>query len=588
MEREEAIKELREGTREEGRTVHERYHIVEATRLLMVKLAETLEDASEEVLNGFVEDERVKELDRTANLLIDRGIKLIEDSEYTDGKIKIAGYVKEAYQVLARRDFEKFLIAIEWNYPLEMKFYEIRKNVLKEWAEYLQSLEYGILKILSISAPPRTGKTTIGERFFLWCMLRHPGRSCFFVSHTASMAIKVYNDTINLITDPKAEIQRIFPNGVIVEKNAEQLFIQLKTNMGTGYHTAYFRGIDGNMAGVLEASWLLYCDDLIKNIEEAMNPDRLETARTKYGTDIVQRKSNKGVRELHIATRWSTGDVISELERNHEGDEKCKFLKMPALDENGKSNFMYYGDFALDEEYFNERRNSPMMDEVSFECIYQQNPIEREGLWLNEKSLNYFDGTLPDIECDLVCSGCDVAWGGGDYLSMPIAKVYGTSVYITDVVYNNGTKEVTRPLVIGGIRNNQIEKILFEANNGGDEYCDKVKEELLKEKYKLDIRSQKAPANKSKTARIMSVSDEVKGVSPEYQVYFLDSEARRGKPMYVKFMKDLFKYNTASKYIGRQKDDCADSLAILISQVLEARTVQAKAVSNFSRKDIGM
>lgn len=942
MEREEAIKELREGTKEEGRTVHERYHIVEATRLLMVKLAETLEDASEEVLNGFVEDERVRELDRTANLLIDRGIKLIEDSEYTDGKIKIAGYVKEAYQVLARRDFEKFLIAIEWNYPLEMKFYEIRKNVLKEWAEYLQSLEYGILKILSISAPPRTGKalsmdskvltpngwklmkdihegdyvisadgkkarvlgvfpqgkkdmyrvtfddrtsvkcsgdhlwevktrddrrsggsrvvttesmlhnvmvergkrknytidyvepvefenkldesdlkpyllgtllgdgglssggikftsadkeilervekelpssdilkhiakydyriikkedirdkygypiknktqqkleeyglygkhsidkfipkkylyssvenrlellrglmdtdgclstsstvefdtiskqladdvvelarslgarvvasekvgkyrdkdgnviecnkvyrlyikmalnpfylkrkaeryitreehirkykyissieriedeecqciyvdhpshlfvtdgynlthnTTIGERFFLWCMLRHPGRSCFFVSHTASMAIKVYNDTINLITDPKAEIQRIFPNGVIVEKNAEQLFIQLKTNMGTGYHTAYFRGIDGNMAGVLEASWLLYCDDLIKNIEEAMNPDRLETARTKYGTDIVQRKSNKGVRELHIATRWSTGDVISELERNHEGDEKCKFLKMPALDENGKSNFMYYGDFALDEEYFNERRNSPMMDEVSFECIYQQNPIEREGLWLNEKSLNYFDGTLPDIECDLVCSGCDVAWGGGDYLSMPIAKVYGTSVYITDVVYNNGTKEVTRPLVIGGIRNNQIEKILFEANNGGDEYCDKVKEELLKEKYKLDIRSQKAPANKSKTARIMSVSDEVKGVSPEYQVYFLDSEARRGKPMYVKFMKDLFKYNTASKYIGRQKDDCADSLAILISQVLEARTVQAKAVSNFSRKDIGM
>ena len=390
-----------------------------------------------------------------------------------------------------------------------------------------------------------------------------------------------------MLNDSKMEIQRIFPEGIIVDKNAEQMYIQLKTSMSTGYHTAYFRGIDGNMAGVLEASWLVYCDDLIKNIEEAMNPDRLETARMKYGTDIVQRKANKGVRELHIATRWSTGDVISTLEKEHEEDEKAKFLRIPALDENGKSNFMYKGDFALDEEYFEERRRSPMMDEISFECIYQQNPMEREGLWLNEKSLKYYDGTLPEGESDLICAGCDIAWGGGDYLSMPIAKVYGTQVYIADVVYNNGTKEVTRPLVIGAIKNNKIEKDIFEANNGGDEYCDKVKEELLKDGYKLDIRSQKAPGNKSKTARIMAVSDEVKGVSPEYQLYFLDREARRGKPMYEKFMKDLFKYNTASKFIGRQKDDCADSLAILVSQVLEARTVQAKAVSNFSRSELG-
>lgn len=401
------------------------------------------------------------------------------------------------------------------------------------------------------------------------------------------MAIKLYNDVVNLIEDSKAEIQAIFPNGKIVQKNAEQMFIQLQTRYNTGYKSAYFRGIDGNMAGVLEASWLLYCDDLIKNIEEAMNPDRMETARTKYGTDIVQRKANKEVRELHIATRWSTGDVISTLENEHKGSEKWKFLKKPALDENGKSNFMYEHPFEMDEEYFNERRNSPMMDEISFSCIYQQEPIEREGLWVTEDGLHYFNGELPDIECDLVCGACDVAWGGGDYLSMPIAKVYGKAVYIVDVVYNNKTKEVTRPIVVGQIKNNKIEKIIFEANNGGDEYCDKVKEELQKDGYRLDIRSQKAPTTKSKTARIQSVTDEVLGVSPEYQVYFLDKEARKSKPMYVAFMKDLFKYNTGAKFIGRQKDDCADSLGMLISNVLEARVAEAKAVSNFSRGDLG-
>ena len=280
------------------------------------------------------------------------------------------------------------------------------------------------------------------------------------------MAIKLYNDVVNLIEDSKAEIQAIFPNGKIVQKNAEQMFIQLQTKYNTGYKSAYFRGIDGNMAGVLEASWLLYCDDLIKNIEEAMNPDRMETARTKYGTDIVQRKANKEVRELHIATRWSTGDVISTLENEHKGSEKWKFLKKPALDENGKSNFMYEHPFEMDEEYFLERRNSPMMDEISFSCIYQQEPIEREGLWVTEDGLHYFNGELPDIECDLVCGACDVAWGGGDYLSMPIAKVYGKAVYIVDVVYNNKTKEVTRPIVVGQIKNNKIEKIIFEANDG--------------------------------------------------------------------------------------------------------------------------
>lgn len=424
-------------------------------------------------------------------------------------------------------------------------------------------------------------------------MLRHPEKSSFFVSHTTSMAIKLYNDVINLIEDSKAEITKIFPDGIITARNAEQMYIQLKTEGNTGYHTAYFRGIDGNMAGVLEASWLLYCDDLIKNIEEAMNPSRLETARTKYGTDIVQRKSNKEVRELHIATRWSTGDVISTLENNHKDDKKWKFVRKPALDENGKSNFMYKHPFEMDEEYFLERRNSPMMDEISFSCIYQQEPIEREGLWITEDGVNYFNGILPEGECDLVCSACDVAWGGGDFLSMPVAKVYGTGVYIVDVVYNDKTKEVTRPLVIGAIKSNKVEKSRFEANNGGDEYADKVKEQLEEDNYrtekgnKIYLYSEKAPGNKSKTARILAVTDEVKGVSPEYQVYFLNREARKSKPMYERFMKDLFKYNTASKFVGRQKDDCADSIAMLISNVLEARVQEAKASSNYSRSQLG-
>lgn len=582
LERQKAIEELKRqiGLIDRGTIKMHAYDVIEKLHLLVVYLVQ--EKESDELNDR----EACRELDKWAERLIEEGTRYVVEGKNELNRVKTAGKVKEAYQIMGRRHFEKFLIAIEWNYSWDMKFYDIRKDVLCEWVEELERLEYGDYKGLSISAPPRTGKTGLGTIFFMWCGLRHPDKSCFFVSHTAAMAAKVYNDILMMLGDEKKEITKIFPDGVVVDKSAEQNYIRLRNNSSNPYHTFYFRGIDGNMAGVLEASWLLYCDDLIKNIEEAMNPDRLETARTKYGTDIRQRKSNKEVRELHIATRWSTGDVISTLEKDHKEDIKWKFIKKPALDENGNSNFMYKHPYEMDEEYFLEQRNSPMMDEISFNCLYQQEPIERDGLWVTEDSVNYYNGELPEGEPDLICSACDVAWGGGDYLSMPIAKVYGTAVYICDIVYDNRTKEVTKPLVMGSILNHKVEKIIFEANNGGDEYCDNVKNMLRDDHgYRLDIRSQKAPGNKSKTSRIMAVSDEVKGVSPTYQLYFLEKELR--SDMYKKFMRDLFKYNTGSKFVGKQKDDCADSLAMLVTNVLESRVMQPKASSNFSRRDLG-
>lgn len=201
MERGEAVAKLRAGIKLEGRNIHERYNIVEAIRLLMVKLLEELEGEREEVLNGFVEDERVKELDEVAKLLIERGMELIRDSEYNDGKVRIAGYIKEAYQVLGRRDFEKFLIAIEWNYPKDMKFYDIRENVLREWVKDLEDLEYGRLKILSISAPPRTGKALSMDSKILtptgWKEMREIKEGDYVISADGK----------------KAEVLGVFPQG---------------------------------------------------------------------------------------------------------------------------------------------------------------------------------------------------------------------------------------------------------------------------------------------------------------------------------------------------------------------------------------
>ena len=39
---------------------------------------------------------------------------------------------------------------------------------------------------------------------------------------------------------------------------------------------------------------------------------------------------------------------------------------------------------------------------------------------------------------------------------MPIVKVYGTAVYVTDVVYSNKSTTITKPMVLGKILNSKV------------------------------------------------------------------------------------------------------------------------------------
>lgn len=472
-----------------------------------------------------------------------------------------------AHVMLAPYSFQCFLTCMEWNYPPSMKFYANRICVLQDWAHKLQQLEAGDLDILGLSAPPRSGKTGIGELFLAWIIGRHPDKSTLFATHTNGMAIKAQTDVYNLITDPRRGWSEIFP-GFTIEKSVEYLWMDLspKENPNT-YKTIYFRGIDGSFAGILEASHLIYCDDLINGIVEATNPDRLNNAWQKYGTDISQRRVDDNVKELHIATRWSTKDVLSRLEEENEGNPRAEFIKVPGLNEKGESNFLFpYR--PMTKEHFEKLRDH--MDEVSFECIVQQNPIEREGLLFPESSLKMYD-KLPDGEPDRVCFACDVAWGGGDYLSMPIGKVYGMDVYIDDVVHSPADKYTTKPLVVGAIIRSGATAGFFEFNNGGDEYMDDIVKEIRKRGYRCAIKGNRAPSNKSKLDRIIATAPEIKGSILDgsgYRLHFKSKALRHGDKAYMMFMKHLTEFNEGARFQGKQKDDAADATASLVTNEL--------------------
>lgn len=444
-------------------------------------------------------------------------------------------------------DFDAYLQYVEFDREPSKKFYLPRRRIIKPIVDSLQQIEDDELDLLAISQPPGTGKSTLGIFFLSWQMGKYPDMPNLASAHSDKLTRSFYDGVNSIITDPEYLWQDVFPGVNIVGTNSKDETIDL--GKPKRFKTLTCRSIDGSLTGATRCERILYADDLVSGIEEALSKDRLDNLWGKYTNDLKSRKK-LGCKEIHIATRWSVHDPIGRLERQYEGDPRAKFLALPALNENDESNFDYDYGVGFDTKYFLDMRNS--LDDVSWKCLFQNEPIEREGLLFPEEELLYYNGVLPDGEPDRKVSVCDIAWGGGDSLSMPICYIYGEDAYVVDVVFNNGDKEVTRPIVVGKLKQHLPHQNRFEANNGGDEYADKVDEMLREEGIKLNITHRKAPSTASKLSRIIQAAPDIK------KLYFLDKKHRSKE--YSKFMKEL----TSFMQTGKNKhDDAADSLAML-------------------------
>ena len=287
-------------------------------------------------------------------------IKLILTSNFDRNNIDII--LLAAYDTRARLgDFRAYCIALEWNRPIEKQFFLPRKRILEQHGliQAMQDMADDKLDFLFISLPPRIGKSTLGIFFLTFMAGRFPERSILGNGHSTSLTQAFYNEVLNIMTSDEYRFNEIFPKCKIVNKSSEYSYLDL--NRPKRFHTIMFRSIDGGTTGLAEASNILYCDDLIKDIEQANNPDRLEKIFYTYTSTIqdrkVQRLCKDGVYrpcpEIHIATRWSTGDVIGRLidiygETN---SDRIRIINIPCYDANGDSNFKYDYGKGFDKEY---------------------------------------------------------------------------------------------------------------------------------------------------------------------------------------------------------------------------------------------
>lgn len=451
--------------------------------------------------------------------------------------------------------FESYLFYMERKRQPQKRFYEPRQETLNVVVQDLQDLEDGIIEFYGLSLPPRVGKSTVCIFFLSWVAGRHPDLHNAMGGHSGILAKGFYKEFLNLITSPEYCYNEIFPNVVLESKSADEYTVNLNTP--DRFATLTCRGIDGTWTGAIDISvgGYLYVDDLIRDRQESLSPVRLEGRYQDYLNIMVDRK-NDGAKELMVGTRWNVLDPLGRNEERFKNNPKARFRKIPALNEHDESNFNYKYGLGFSTEYYRELRDR--LDKNEWMAKYQQKPFIREGLLFPEDELNYYNGVLPDGEY-LTAAACDVAWGGGDSLSMPFGQAFGDDgpVYIPDWIFNKGDKYTTKPLVVAKTMQLKPNMVRAEANNGGDEYAEDIDRLLREQGFKTNVTWAKASNQIAKMAKIIQYAPDIKR-----RFYFLKPELRSEE--YQAAMDELTTFVQVGK---NEHDDAPDGLVQLLQLI---------------------
>ena len=413
--------------------------------------------------------------------------------------------------------FESFIYCMERKRPFKKRFYQPRRKTLKIVVDDLQNLEDSRKqKFFGLSMPSRVGKSTVCIFFLAWVAMKRPNSHSAMGGHSGILAKGFYKELLNLMTTEEYTFKELYDfwhpeyenKPFPTDKSSDEFTITLGDP--DRFATITCRGIDGTWTGAVDVSsdGYLYVDDLVRDREHSLSPQRMENTFQEYLNKMVDRK-NDGAKELMVGTLWNVLDPLQRISIQYERDERYEFRRIPALDENDESNFDYdINGFST--EYYKSMRER--LANAEWMAKYQQNPYVREGLLFPENELKYSDGIINDGTW-IVTALCDPAFGGADKLSMPVKLKHKESgkQTIVDWVFKQGTQNITIPLVADAIIRNVITELKIEKNSGGGLYADNLKKELENRNcHHCKITTFTASNRMDKMERIKAYSDYVK------------------------------------------------------------------------------
>ena len=480
--------------------------------------------------------------------------------ERTD--VKMFELNKRALLFDAPYELDAYLQYLEWNRKPQERFYLPRRRIMKRVADAMQRLVDGDLDELFLSMPPRVGKTTMLMLFMTWLVGRDPERSNLYSAYSDVITSAFYNGCLEIINDPVTYLWHdVFPAAKIVSTNAKDETFNIDRKKR--YPSLTCRSLYGTLNGACDCNGMLVSDDLIGGIEEALNKDRLMSAWAKVDNNLLPR-AKETAKVLWCGTRWSMVDpagIRMDLLLNDETfrGRRYEIINLPALDEQEHSNFHYLYGVGFSDEYYIQRRASfeRNNDMASWLAQYMGEPIERSGALFEPQDMRFYNGVLPEEEPVRVFMAVDPAFGGGDFTASPVCYQYADgAIYVTDVVYSDGDKRVTQPLIVQKIEEHKVKAVQIEANRSTASYKDEIEEILRKKGVRVNITTRTAPNNTSKEMRIFDKAPEIR------EFYFLE-EGKRSKA-YSQFMQNVYSF----KLTGKNKhDDSVDSLAQAVEMI---------------------
>lgn len=451
-------------------------------------------------------------------------------------------------------DFDAFLRYIEWNRPKEKRFYEPRRKRLKLVADEMQKIADDELDILGISLPPGVGKSTMGIFFICWLAGKHPDKPILAGSHSQSFLRGVYDECLRVLEHGGEYLwQDVFPGVRIVDTNAKDMRIDL--GEAKRFQTIEMTSVGSNNAGKVRCEQLLYVDDLVSGIDQALSRERLDKLWDQFTVDMLQRRIGN-CKTLIIATRWSVHDPIGRLEAQNEDNPRARFIRFPALNEKDESNFDYENSVGFTTAFYRQQRE--IMDAVSWKALYQQECIEREGITYPRDELRRFF-VLPEQDPDAIIAVCDTKEQGLDYCVMPIAYQYGTDFYIDKFICDNGKVEVVEERVAQALVDRGVQRCRIESNRGGTLFAQNVEKRVRELGGITNITTKWTQTNKQTRIEISSGVAKARFLFKDESTYKQDHE-------YMTAMQMLTSYSTVGGRANRH-DDVPDAMSMLVDFV---------------------
>jgi len=357
-----------------------------------------------------------------------------------DEKIK-----KLFYFELLRRNFWEFCLFYD-------KEFFSNRLFLKKIADGFQKIEKQEITSLSVSMPPRAGKSYITSLFSAWVLGRNPSESVMRNTCTATLYLKFSYDVRNIVKTP--QFKNVFPKVNLSETKANLLGWNTNQSRQVGYFGA---GVGGTIIG-FGATKLAITDDLYRGVEDALS-DNTNDKILLWKEATHDSRLEKNCSKIDIGTRWSTNDVIG---RNMDEGRYELSIVIPALDENDET---FCDDVMTTQQYHDIRsRINPDI----WLAEYMQEPVDMKGrLFSNLIKMPKHEFADIKDKIEGYIGYIDVADQGKDFTAMAIGGIVGEDVYVVDYVFTRDNTDITMPLCAEKLNKWGVKYCRVESNSMG-------------------------------------------------------------------------------------------------------------------------